>query len=129
MPLARCPLTVKLALPSSIIYWRIISFFSPAGAMRSRYPVHLRPLNEEIFKSMVMDILKCTNDINVQQSYVGDGEGSIHLSGLGIPPIALMDGSSPGLEILFKHCLHEVKALFDSLAHLKNPSAPEATAA
>jgi hypothetical protein len=86
----------------------------------------VHPLNEEIFKFVVMDLLKCTNDTHVQRSYVGDGKGDIHL---GIPPIALTDGSSPASEILFKHCLHEVKALFDSQAYLKNPSAPETVAA
>ncbi len=89
----------------------------------------MHPLNEEIFKFVVMDLLKCTNDTNMQQSYVGDGKGDIHLAGLVIPPIALTDGSSLGSEILFKHCLHEVKALFDSQAYLKNPSAPETVVA
>ena len=103
--------------------------FFPAGAVRSRYPVCVRPLNEEIFKFVVMDLLKCTNDTNVQRSYVGDGKGDIHLAGLGIPPIALTDGSSPGSEILFKRSLHEVKALFDSQAYLKNPSSLETVAA
>ena len=103
--------------------------FFPAGAVRSRYPVCVRPLNEEIFKFVVMDLLKCTNDTNVQRSYVGDGKGDIHLAGLGIPPIALTDGSSLGSEILFKRCLHEVKALFDSQAYLKNPSSLETVAA
>ncbi len=65
----------------------------------------------------------------MQQSYVGDGKGDIHLAGLGIPPIALTDGSSPSSEILFKCCSHEVKALFDSQPYLKNPSAPETAAA
>ncbi len=81
----------------------------------------MHPLNEEIFKFVVMDLLKCTNDTNMERSYVGDGKGDIHLAGLGIPPIALTDGSSPGSEILFKCCLHEVKALFDSQAYLKTP--------
>jgi hypothetical protein len=59
-------------------------------------------LNEETLKAAVADILKCTNDINLQWTYVGDGEGGIELAGLGIPPIALTHGTSPGSEILLK---------------------------
>jgi hypothetical protein len=40
--------------------------FFPAGAVKSQYTVHVHPLIEEIFKSVVMDLLKCTNDTNVQ---------------------------------------------------------------
>jgi len=71
-------------------------------------------LNEETFKSCVIDMLKVSNDTNLQRTYVGDGEGTLELAGLGIPPIALTDGSMPSSEILFKRCLHKVKALFES---------------
>jgi hypothetical protein len=73
-----------------------------------------RALNEETFKSCVIDMLKVSNDTNLQRTYVGDGEGTLELAGLGIPPIALTDGSMPSSEILFKRCLHKVKALFES---------------
>jgi hypothetical protein len=38
----------------------------------------------------------------------------LELAGLGIPPIALTDGTVCGSEILFKRCLHESKLLFES---------------
>ena len=103
--------------------------FFPAGAARSRLPVCVRPLNEETFKSAVTELTKCTSDTNLQRNYVGDGDGEPHLAGLGIPPIALTSGESPGSEMLFKRSLHEVKALFESQAYLKNPTASEITAA
>jgi hypothetical protein len=52
----------------------------------------------------------------------------LELAGLGIAPIALTDGSNPSAEMLFKRCLHEVKALFESQGYLKNPQAPESIA-
>ncbi len=76
-----------------------------------------------------MDLLKCTGDTNVQRHYVGDGVGNTELAGLGIPPNALTDGSSPGAEAMFKRSLHEGKALFEALLYLKNPNATEAAAA
>jgi hypothetical protein len=53
---------------------------------------------------------------------------NVELAGLGIPPIALTGGTSPGAELLFKHCLFEVQALFESLVYLKNPNVTEAAA-
>jgi hypothetical protein len=103
--------------------------FFPAGAARSRLSVRARALNEETFKSCVVDILKVSSDTNLQRTYVGDGEGNMEIAGLGIPPIALTDGTVPGSEILFKRCLHEVKGLFESQQYLKNPLAPETVAA
>jgi hypothetical protein len=89
MPLTRCPLAVKLALPLSINYFHCCC--------------------HEILLEMVRGISTLLVYVFLQ--------------------LPLMGGSSPGLEILLKHCLHEVKALFDSQAYLKNPSAPEAVAA
>jgi hypothetical protein len=92
-------------------------------------PVHAWSLNDEKFKAAVIDLLKCTSDVNLQCNYVSDGFGDVELAGLGVPPIALTDGTSPGAELLFKHCLHEVKALFESQVYLKNPNVTEAAAA
>jgi hypothetical protein len=103
--------------------------FFVSGGIRNRISVRVRPLNEETFKAVVQDILKCTNDTNLQRNYVGDGAGDVEIAGLGLPPSALTDGSTPSAEILFKRCLHEVKALVDSQAYLKNPGAPEIAAA
>ncbi len=63
-------------------------------------------LNEETFEAMVVDMLRCTNDTNLQHTYVGDGVGDLELAGLGIASIALTDGSNPSAEMLFKRCLH-----------------------
>jgi hypothetical protein len=103
----------------------------PAGAVRARVPVCLRPLNEETFKAAIVELTKCTSDTNHQRNYVGDGDGDgePHLAGLGIPPISLTDGTLPGSEILFKRSLHDVKALFESQAYLKNPAVAEIAAA
>jgi hypothetical protein len=103
--------------------------FFPAGAVRARVPVCLRPLNEETFKAAIVELTKCTSDTNHQRNYVGDGDGEPHLAGLGIAPISLTDGTLPGSEILFKRSLHDVKALFESQAYLKNPAAAEVAAA
>ncbi len=65
-------------------------------------------MNDETFKAAVVDVLKCTNDTNLLQTYVGDGEGDVELAALGILPIALTNGTAPGSEILFNWCLHEV---------------------
>jgi hypothetical protein len=57
-----------------------------------------------------MDIMKCVADANVQCHYVADGDGTIAVAGLGLPPKALTDGSVPSAEALFKRSLH-VKGL------------------
>jgi hypothetical protein len=103
--------------------------FFPAGSIRAKIPLRVHPLNEETFKSAVVDLLKCTNDTSVQRFYVGDGDGNVEVAGLGIPPVALTDGVSPGAETLFKRSLHEVKALFESQTYLKNLNAAVAVAA
>jgi hypothetical protein len=95
------------------------SVFYPGGPARARLPVSLRPLNDETFKAAVIELTKCTSDTNLQRYYVGDGEGDPTLAGLGVPPMALTSGSSPGAEILFKRSLHEVKGLLESQAYLK----------
>jgi hypothetical protein len=56
--------------------------FFPAGAARSRLSVRARALNEETFKSCVVDVLKVSSDTNLQRTYVGDGEGNLELAGL-----------------------------------------------
>jgi len=117
MPLARCQSGANWVL-ASFIRWRRMHFFPHSGA-RTRIPDCDWSLNDKIFKATVIDLLKCTNDTNVQWNYIGDGFGDAELAGLGIPPIALSDGTSPGAETLFKCCLHEVKALFESQLHLK----------
>jgi hypothetical protein len=108
---------------------QVNTVFFPAGSVRAKIPLCVRPLNKETFKSAVVDLLKCTNDTNVQRFYVGDGDGNVEVAGLGIPPAALTDGVSPGAETLFKWSLHEVKALFESQTYLKNPNAAVAVAA
>lgn len=99
--------------------------FFPSGSVRARLPFRARPLNEETFKSVVVELLKCSNDTNVQRHYVGDGEGNVELAGFSIPPAALTDGTKPGAEALFKLSLHEVKGLFESQLYLKNPNATD----
>ena len=69
------------------------------------------------------------NDTNLQHHYVRDGAGSPEVAGLGLPPSSLTDGALPGSEVLFKQCLHEVKALYDSQLYLKNPNATDVAAA
>jgi cation transport ATPase len=69
-------------------------------------------LNEETVKAMVIDMLRCTNDTNLQHTYVGDGVGDLELADLGIAPIALTDRSNPSAKMLLKQCLHEVKAFY-----------------
>jgi hypothetical protein len=54
--------------------------------------------------------MKCVADANVQCHYVADGDGTIAVAGLGLPPKALTDGSVPSAEALFKRSLH-VKGL------------------
>jgi hypothetical protein len=76
-----------------------------------------------------LDIVKCVGDANIQHHYVGDGDGDISVARLGLPPSALMDGSIPSVETLFKRSLHEVKGLLESKAYLRNPGSAEATAA
>jgi hypothetical protein len=56
-----------------------------------------------------MYVVKCVADANLQHHYVGDGNSDVVVAGLGIPPSALMDGSAPSTETLFKHSLHEVR--------------------
>ena len=99
--------------------------FFPSGSVRARLPFRARPLNEETFKSVVVELLKCSNDTNVQRHYVGDGEDNVELAGFSIPPAALTDGTKPGAETLFKLSLHEVKGLFESQLYLKNPNATD----
>jgi hypothetical protein len=41
------------------------AFLFPARSIRSRAPVRARVLNEETFKAMVVDMLRCTNDTNL----------------------------------------------------------------
>jgi hypothetical protein len=86
-------------------------------------------LNDETFKAAVVEVTKAASDTNLQCYYVGDGEGDPTLAGLGVPPIALTSGSSPGAEVLFKRSLHEVKGLLESQAYLKNPAAADIAAA
>jgi hypothetical protein len=104
------------------------SVLFPAGSIRSKFPVCARVLNKETFKATVIDLFWCTNDTNFQRTYVGDGEGDTDSAGLRIAPIALTAGSQPSAEMLFKRCLHEVKALFESQQYLKNLQAPDIVA-
>jgi hypothetical protein len=67
-------------------------------------------------------------DTNLQWYYVGDGVGDVAKAGLGLPPMALTDGSLPGAEILFRRSLHEVKGLVESKVYLKNPESSQAAA-
>ena len=93
-----------------------------------QHPVRARALNDETFKSTVVELLKISSDTNHQRHYVGDCDGDVSLAGLGIPPISFTDGALPGAEMLFKQGLHSVKGLFDSQAYLKNPKSAEAEA-
>jgi hypothetical protein len=101
----------------------------PVAVGRQRLPARVRLINEEIFKSTIVDVVKCIADANLQRHCVGDGAGSAALAGFGLPPSALTDGTAPSTEILFKRSLHEVKGLLESKAYLKNPDSAEATAA
>jgi hypothetical protein len=80
-------------------------FFFSVTAGQQRVPGHVRQINEEAFKSAVLDIVKYVGDANIQRHYVGDGDGDISVAGLGLTPSALMDGSIPSAETLFK-CSH-----------------------
>jgi hypothetical protein len=102
--------------------------FFPVGSGRNRIPTRVRAMNEEIFKTTILDFLKCCVDTNLQWYYVGDGVGDVATAGLGLPPMALTDGSLPGAEILFRRSLHEVKGLVESKVYLKNPESAEAAA-
>jgi hypothetical protein len=82
--------------------------FSSSGATINHQPIHAHPLNDETFKAAVVDLLKCTNDADLQRHYVGDGAGNEELAGLGIPPSALTDGNLPSAETLFKCSLHQL---------------------
>jgi hypothetical protein len=103
--------------------------FFPVTAGRQRVPTRVRSINEETFKSAVVDLVKCCSDTALQRHYVGDGHGDPSIAGLGIPPGALTDGSAPSAEILFKRSLHEVKGLLESKSYLSNPNSAAATAA
>lgn len=75
--------------------------FFPTGGIRNRQPVRVRPLNDETFKSAIVDLLKCMNDTNLQRHYAGDGAGNEESAGLGNPPSALTDGIAYQVP---KHC-------------------------
>jgi hypothetical protein len=102
-------------------------FFAVASG-RQRIPGCVRLINEETFKSAVVDIVKCVADANLQCHYVGDGDCDVEVAGLGLPPSALTYGSIPSAETLFRRSLHEVKSLLESKAYLKNPDSVEAAA-
>jgi hypothetical protein len=55
-------------------------------------------MNEEIFKTTILDFLKCCMDTNIQHYYVGDGVGYIATAGLRQPPMALTDGPLTGVK-------------------------------
>ncbi len=76
-------------------------------------------MDDETSKAAVNELTKCTIDTNLQYCYVGDGEDDPTMAGLGIPPMALTSGSSPGAEILFKRSLHGMKGLLESQAYRK----------
>ncbi len=103
--------------------------FFPVTSGRQRVPTRVRIMNDETFKSAVLDLVKCCSDTNLQRHYVGDGHGDVALAGLGIPPSALTDGTAPGAEALFKRSLHEVKGLVESKVYLANPNSSNAAAA
>jgi len=68
--------------------------FFVSGGIRNRISVRVRPLNEETFKAVVQDILKCTNNTNLQHNYVGDGAGDVEIAEIAAARIqsALLDG-------------------------------------
>jgi hypothetical protein len=74
----------------------------PVAVGYQRLPARVRLINKEIFKSTIVDVVKCIADANLQRHYVGDGAGSVALAGFGLPPSALTDGTAPIAEILFK---------------------------
>jgi hypothetical protein len=51
------------------------------GPAHAHLPVCLRPLNDETFKTAVIELIKCTSDKNLQRYYVGNGEGDPTLAG------------------------------------------------
>jgi hypothetical protein len=103
--------------------------FFPVTAGHQHIPARVRLINEEIFKAAIVDIVKCTAEANLQHHYVGNGAGDVTLAGLGLSPIALMDGIVPSAEILLKCSLHEVKGFLDSKFYQKNPDSAAAAAA
>lgn len=102
--------------------------FFPMGSGKNRTPVRVHQLNDETFKTNVLDLLKFISDTNIQRHYVGDGDGDVSLAGVGLPAGALTSGAQPGSEILFKRALHEVKGLVDSQLYLKNPRSADVLA-
>jgi hypothetical protein len=121
---SRCK--VAAAVVNVLLLKNCILFLVTVG--RQRLPACVRLINEENFKSTIVDVVKCVADANLQHHYVGDGAGNMGLAGFGLPPSALTDGTAPSAEILFKRSLHEVKGLLESKAYLKNPDSAEATA-
>jgi hypothetical protein len=97
---------------------KISVFYPGVGPAHARLPVCLR-MNDETFKAAVIELTKCTSDTNLQHHYIGNGEGDPTWTGIGVPPIALTSGSSPGDEMLFKRSLHEVKGFLESYVYLK----------
>ncbi len=102
--------------------------FFPVNSGRQRVPTRVRLINDETFKSAVVDLVKCSSDTTLQRHYVGDGHGDVAVAGLGLPPSALTDGASPSAKTLFRRCLHEVKGLLESKAYLSNPNSASAAA-
>jgi hypothetical protein len=68
------------------------------GSGQNRIPARARAMNEEIFKTTILDFLKCCMDTNIQHYYVGDGVGYIATAGLRQPPMALTDGPLTGVK-------------------------------
>jgi hypothetical protein len=103
--------------------------FSHLSSGWQHIPDHVCSIDEEIFKSSVVDVVKCIVDTKLQHHYVGNSDGNVVLAGLGLPPSALTDDSVPNTETLFKRRLHELKDLLAYKAYLKNLHSTEAVVA
>ncbi len=82
---SRCK--VAAAVVNVLLLKNRILFLVTVG--RQRLPARVQLINEEIFKSTIVDVVKCVADANFQCHYVGDGAGNVALAGFGLPPSAL----------------------------------------
>jgi hypothetical protein len=95
--------------------------YFPVTSGHQCVPARVKPISEEVFKSVICDLVKVCSDTALQWHYVGDGQGPPSVAGLGLPSSALTDGSQPSAEVLYCQCLHDVKGILDSKAYLKTP--------
>jgi hypothetical protein len=103
--------------------------FFPVTSGHQRVPARVKPISDEVFKSVICDLVKVCSDTALQWHFVGDGQGPPSVAGVGLLTSALTDGSQPSAEVLNCQCLHDVKGMLDSKAYLKNPNSSNAAQA